>query len=78
MSTNAVREMIHALAKRADVQDTITPHMFRHRFATRILAGTSNLAATQDLLGHSSPTTTRIYARLSNANLAAANAAAKL
>lgn len=78
MSTNAVREMIHGLAKRAGVQDTITPHQFRHRFGTRILTGTGNLAATQDLLGHSSPTTTRIYARLHDDDLAAAHAAASL
>ena len=52
----------------------ITPHSFRHWFATRVLATTGDLAATQDLLGHSSPATTRVYARVSAERLRAAHA----
>lgn len=43
----------------------LTPHLFRHAFASRMLERTGNLAAVQDMMGHSSPTTTRIYAKLS-------------
>lgn len=43
----------------------LTPHQFRHSFATEMLERTGNLAAVQDLLGHSSPNTTRVYAKLS-------------
>ena len=49
----------------------INPHKFRHRFATNVLALTGDLAATQDLLGHANPKTTRIYAQVSNQRLAA-------
>ena len=42
----------------------VTPHSFRHSFATHMLERTGNLALVQDLLGHSSPTTTRIYAQV--------------
>ena len=41
----------------------MTPHYFRHVFATRALDRTENLALVQDMLGHASPATTRVYAR---------------
>ena len=43
----------------------LTPHQFRHSFATEMLERTGNLAAVQDMLGHSSPATTRVYAQIS-------------
>lgn len=66
ITTNTVRDTINGLCKQADIDEAITPHLFRHRFATGVLSATHNLAATQDLLGHSSPTTTRIYAKLTD------------
>ena len=39
--------------------------MLRHTFARRVLEATDNLAVVQDMLGHASPATTRIYARIS-------------
>ena len=66
ISTNSVRTAINDLCQLAGLDETITPHLFRHRFATRVLRATHDLAATQDLLGHASPTTTRIYARLTD------------
>lgn len=47
----------------------LTPHMFRHSFATEMLERTGNLAAVQDMLGHASPATTRVYAQISKAAL---------
>jgi site-specific recombinase XerD len=73
ISTNTVRAAINRLCRAAGLDETITPHLLRHRFATGVLAATHDLAATQDLLGHSSPTTTRIYARLTNEDTAAAH-----
>lgn len=71
LSTTSIRNVIDRLAQRAGVDPlTVTPHKFRHRFATLILSATGNLAATQDLMGHSSPTTTRIYTQLANSQLA--------
>lgn len=66
ITTNTVRDTINGLCRQADIDEAITPHLFRHRFATGVLSATHNLAATQDLLGHSSPTTTRIYAKLTD------------
>jgi integrase len=47
-----------------------TVHTLRHTFATWILRDTGDLAATQDLLGHSDPATTRIYTRLAGSDAA--------
>lgn len=45
------------------------PHAMRHTFGTMAMKATGNLAAVQDLLGHASPVTTRIYARLDTSDL---------
>jgi site-specific recombinase XerD len=67
ISTNTVRKALANFINLADVADYgVTPHSFRHYFATRVLETTGDLGATQDLLGHASPSTTRIYARLSS------------
>ncbi len=65
MTPDAVRKMLWELVEQADLQVYITPHKFRHWFATRMLSATGDLAATQDLLGHANPATTRIYAQVS-------------
>ena len=65
LSSRSVRQLVLALVERAELDSNITPHKFRHWVATRLLAETGDLAATQDLLGHASPTTTRIYAQVS-------------
>lgn len=62
LSTRHVDRIVRELGRRAKVQD-VTPHYFRHVFATRALEVTGNLALVQDMLGHASPTTTRVYAR---------------
>jgi site-specific recombinase XerD len=65
MSTNAVGEALAALIKAAGaVEYGVTPHSFRHYFATKVLRATGDLAVTQDMLGHASPETTRIYTKL--------------
>ena len=52
-----------ARAGGADVPDKVTPHMFRHSRAMHLLEAGVNLVYIRDLLGHSSVTTTEIYAR---------------
>jgi site-specific recombinase XerD len=69
--------VINGLCQAAGLDETITPHLLRHRFATGVLAATHDLAATQDLLGHSSPTTTRIYAKLTDEDTAEAHRQAR-
>ncbi|MDW8185105.1 MAG: tyrosine-type recombinase/integrase [Anaerolineae bacterium] len=71
MTPEGVRRALWALAREAGLAETLTPHQFRHYFATRVLEATGDLAAVQDLLGHASPTTTRRYARVSPKRLQA-------
>ena len=58
--------MIQGLAKRASIEEVgVTPHYFRHVFATRALERTENLALVQDMLGHASPALTLgVYSHL--------------
>lgn len=53
--------VIKDLAKKIDLKKDISPHTFRHSFATHLIEGGADLRAVQDMLGHESITTTEIY-----------------
>lgn len=67
LSDQSVRFMINRYAALAGIEQHITPHMFRHSFATLLLEQDVDIRYIQKMLGHSSISTTEIYTHVSNA-----------
>jgi integrase/recombinase XerD len=61
--------IIKALAQKIGLNKKISPHTFRHSFATHLIEGGADLRAVQEMLGHESITTTEIYTHLDRAYL---------
>jgi integrase/recombinase XerD len=64
LSRVSVFNLVKQLAVRAGIHKTISPHTFRHSFATHLVEGGADLRAVQEMLGHASITTTEIYTHL--------------
>jgi integrase/recombinase XerD len=64
LSRVAVFNIVKDLAVRAGIKKSISPHTFRHSFATHLIEGGADLRAVQEMLGHSSITTTEIYTHI--------------
>jgi len=64
LSRQMIFLIIKQLAKEAQIKKNIGPHTFRHSFATHLIDGGADLRAIQEMLGHSSITTTEIYTHL--------------
>lgn len=60
-SEQSIRNMLKTYTKRAGIERTITPHMFRHSFATYLIEEGVDVSCVQQILGHSSIKTTQIY-----------------
>jgi len=64
LSRVMVFKIIKELAARTGLKKDISPHTFRHSFATHLIEGGADLRAVQEMLGHESITTTEIYTHL--------------
>ncbi|WP_283171000.1 tyrosine-type recombinase/integrase [Curtanaerobium respiraculi] len=74
--TDGMRKMFHETLVRAGVDAVYTPHDLRHTFASDVLDGGADLRSVQEMLGHSSLSTTQIYTHLSVEKLKSAHAQA--
>ena len=69
LSRAMIFTIIKRLAKLSDIKKNISPHTFRHSFATHLLKNGADLKTIQQLLGHQSITTTEIYMHIDNKTL---------
>ena len=69
LSRVAIFNMIKKQAEIAGIEKSISPHSFRHSFATHLVENGADLRSVQDMLGHESITTTEIYTHLDRKHL---------
>ena len=69
ITTRSLRRLISDYAEKAGINKEVSPHVFRHSFATTLLNNNVDIRYLQELLGHSSISTTQVYTHVSKALL---------
>jgi len=69
LTQRSVERLIKFYSKKAGIDKTITPHTLRHTFATHLLSGGADLRTVQELLGHTSLSTTQVYTHITKEKL---------
>ncbi len=69
LTPRSIQRIVEKWAKAAGITKEITPHTLRHSFATDLLQNGADLRSVQEILGHSSITTTQIYTHITNKHL---------
>lgn len=69
LTARSVQRMVKKYAGFAGILHKVTPHTFRHSFATDLLQNGADIRSVQTLLGHASITTTQIYTHVTNQQL---------
>lgn len=73
LTRQEIWKLVKTYAAKAKVRENVTPHMFRHSFASHLLEGGMNLRSLQALLGHADISTTQIYTHVEESRLVEAH-----
>lgn len=66
ITSRGIEGIIDKIAKEAQISNNVTPHTFRHTFATHLLNSGADIKTVQELLGHSSLNTTEVYTHITS------------
>jgi site-specific recombinase XerD len=69
LTPRSIQRIIDGSARKAGMTKTVTPHTLRHSFATELLMNGADIRSVQEMLGHSSITTTQIYTHITDHQL---------